>query len=108
VKHVFSADYAESIEQKNGLLPIKIPQIDARPISFSQPLTLQVIGTGKGGIWREKPSDAESASWGRFLASAANGPHLSGAPHQDRERAIIFPERTWSCPEDAVLGAFYN
>jgi len=35
--------------------------------------------TGKGGSWREKPPDAESASWGRFPESAANGPHLSGA-----------------------------
>ncbi len=35
--------------------------------------------TGKGGIWRTKPPDAESAVWGRFPASAANGPHLSGA-----------------------------
>jgi hypothetical protein len=27
-----------------------------------------------------------------------------GASNQDRG-AIIFPERTWSCPEDAVLGS---
>jgi hypothetical protein len=38
---------------------------------------------GKGGIWREKPPDAESASWGRFPESAGIRPHLSGAPSQD-------------------------
>ncbi len=46
---------------------------------FSQPLTLQVIGTGKGGMWREKLPDAESASWGRFPESVGESPHLSGA-----------------------------
>ena len=35
--------------------------------------------TGKGGIWRTKPPDAESASWSRFSASAGKAPHLSGA-----------------------------
>jgi len=35
--------------------------------------------TGKGGTWRKKPPDAESASWGRFPESAGNAPHLSGA-----------------------------
>ena len=35
--------------------------------------------TGKGGSWRTKPPDAESASWGRFPASAGKAPHLSGA-----------------------------
>ena len=35
--------------------------------------------TGKRGMWRKKPPDAESAVWGRFPESAANGPHLSGA-----------------------------
>jgi hypothetical protein len=35
--------------------------------------------TGKGGMWRTKPPDAESASWGRFPESAAERPHLSGA-----------------------------
>ena len=48
-------------------------------------------GTGKGGIWRETPPDAESAAcpasfagrtwrgWSRFPESAAERPHLSGA-----------------------------
>jgi hypothetical protein len=44
-----------------------------------------------------KPPDAESAA-------CPNGFSGSGAPNQDRG-AIIFPERTWSCPEDALLGA---
>jgi len=35
--------------------------------------------TVKGGIWRTKPPDAESAVWGRFLESAGKTPHLSGA-----------------------------
>ena len=35
--------------------------------------------TGKGGIWREKPPDAESAVWGRYPESAGECPHLSGA-----------------------------
>jgi len=35
--------------------------------------------TGKGGIWRRKPPDAESASWGRFPESVGECPHLSGA-----------------------------
>ena len=35
--------------------------------------------TGKGGNWREKPPDAESAVWGRFPESAGSRPHLSGA-----------------------------
>ena len=35
--------------------------------------------TGKGGIWRRKPPDAESAVWGRFPESAGERPHLSGA-----------------------------
>ena len=35
--------------------------------------------TGKSGIWRTKPPDAESAAWGRFPESAAERPHLSGA-----------------------------
>jgi hypothetical protein len=35
--------------------------------------------TGKRGVWREKPPDAESAVWGRFLESAGKAPHLSGA-----------------------------
>jgi hypothetical protein len=35
--------------------------------------------TGKRGSWREKPPDAESASWGRLLESVAERPHLSGA-----------------------------
>jgi len=47
----------------------------------------------KGGTWRTKPPDVESAVGGAFPESAANGPHLSGAPQQDRKRAIIFPER---------------
>ena len=35
--------------------------------------------TGKGGTWRRKPPDAESASWGCFLESVGERPHLSGA-----------------------------
>jgi len=35
--------------------------------------------TGKGGTWRTKPPDAESAVWGRFPARAGNAPHLSSA-----------------------------
>jgi hypothetical protein len=35
--------------------------------------------TGKGGIWRIKLPDAESASWVRFPEIAAERPHLSGA-----------------------------
>jgi len=35
--------------------------------------------TGKGGIWRTKPPDAESAVWGRFPESVGESPHLSGA-----------------------------
>jgi len=35
--------------------------------------------TGKGGNWRIKPPDAESAVWSRFPESAAERPHLSGA-----------------------------
>ncbi len=35
--------------------------------------------TGKRGMWRIKPPDAESAAWGQNPESAANGPHLSGA-----------------------------
>jgi hypothetical protein len=31
---------------------------------FRKVLTLQVIGTGKGGMWRKKPPDAESAVGG--------------------------------------------
>jgi hypothetical protein len=45
--------------------PIKIPKEAWPQINFFQPLRLQVIGTGKGGIWREKPPDAESAVWGQ-------------------------------------------
>jgi hypothetical protein len=44
--------------------PIKIPKEALLQINFFQPLRLQVIGTGMGGIWRKKPPDAESASWG--------------------------------------------
>jgi hypothetical protein len=70
--------------------------------------------TGKGGSWRTKPPDAESAAcpagswrgWGRFPESVGECPHLSDAPQQDRKKAIIFPERTLACPEDAVLGVF--
>ena len=35
--------------------------------------------TGKGGIWRTKPPDAESAVWGRDRESVGECPHLSGA-----------------------------
>ena len=35
--------------------------------------------TGKGGTWRTKPPDAESAFWGRFPESVGDSPHLSGA-----------------------------
>jgi hypothetical protein len=35
--------------------------------------------TGKGGNWRTKLPDAESAVWGRFPASVGECPHLSGA-----------------------------
>jgi len=41
--------------------------------------------TGKGGTWREKPPDAESAVWGRFPM-------------------VWVKART--CPEHAVLGRF--
>jgi hypothetical protein len=60
------------------------------PLSFSAP-TAGV--TDKGGIWREKPPDAESASWSRLPESAAERPHLSGAPHQDG-RPSFFPKET--------------
>ena len=46
-------------------------------IVFTSGLTAGV--TGKRGMWRTKPPDAESAFWGRFPESAANSPHLSGA-----------------------------
>jgi hypothetical protein len=55
-----------------------LPGTYKKPI-FGELLTGAVIGTGKRGIWREKPPDAESAVWGRFLASAGKCPHLSGA-----------------------------
>jgi len=49
-------------------------------------MDVQLIGsrptagvTGKGGIWRKKPPDAESAVWGRFPESVGECPHLSGA-----------------------------
>jgi len=35
--------------------------------------------TGKRGIWRAKPPDAESAAWGRLPESVGECPHLSGA-----------------------------
>jgi len=35
--------------------------------------------TGKGGNWRTKPPDAESAVWGRDPESVGERPHLSGA-----------------------------
>jgi hypothetical protein len=35
--------------------------------------------TGKRGIWRKKPPDAESAAWGRSPESVGECPHLSGA-----------------------------
>ena len=35
--------------------------------------------TGKGGTWREKPPDAESAVWSRDPESVGECPHLSGA-----------------------------
>jgi hypothetical protein len=35
--------------------------------------------TGKGGNWRQKPPDAESAVGAAFPESAAECPHLSGA-----------------------------
>jgi hypothetical protein len=35
--------------------------------------------TGKGGNWRTKLPDAESAVWGRYPESVGECPHLSGA-----------------------------
>jgi hypothetical protein len=35
--------------------------------------------TGKGGKWREKLPDTESAFWGRFSESVGECPHLSDA-----------------------------
>ena len=35
--------------------------------------------TGKGGIWRAKPPDAESAVGNVFSESVGESPHLSGA-----------------------------
>jgi hypothetical protein len=57
-------------------------------------------GNGKRGNWRIKPPDAESADWGQSPESAAERPHLSGAPNQDRKTAIIFPERNRPAVDD--------
>jgi len=46
-------------------------------MDFAKRLTAGV--TGKGGMWRKKPPDAESAVWGRFPESVGDSPHLSGA-----------------------------
>jgi hypothetical protein len=63
-----------------------------------------VCVSGGQGTRREKPPDAESAV-------EAESRKCSGTPAlvwctQSRWRAIIFLERTWSYPDNAVLGRF--
>ena len=48
--------------------------------------------------------DASLKVWANARTAFPDALTGSGAPQQDRKIAIIFPERTWSCPEDAVLG----
>jgi hypothetical protein len=65
--------------------PIKEANIRKNPIGLLDiPEILKASGptagvTGKGGIWREKLPDAESAVWGRDFESVGDSPHLSGA-----------------------------
>jgi len=61
--------------------------------------TAGVTGAGVGvdSAWEQKKLEAR-----KMLENAAESP-ASSAPNQDRG-AIIFPERTWSCSADAVLG----
>jgi hypothetical protein len=70
-----------------------LPNPPPAPRSLA-PMLLRGCGVGARipKVW----ANARAACPDEFLGS--------GAPHQDRG-AIIFPERTWSCPDDAVLGA---
>ena len=61
-----------------------------RPTAGGLPRVLGGVGAASPKV-RAKPRTA--------CPDALTG---SGAPSKDRE-AIIFPEGTWSCPEDAVL-----
>jgi len=64
-----------------------------QPLGGWRPAPRSLRGTGKGGIWREKPPDAESARLPRVLGGV-------GAA----DSKVWAKART--CPVHAVLGAF--
>jgi hypothetical protein len=70
--------------------------------------------TGKGGMWREKPPNAESAVGAAFPESAAERPHLSGATyepdsawlfsHKDQaDNELVLSTRCWLASRNTIL-----
>ena len=77
--------------------PGGLPGMLSRPDAFSG-----LRGTGKGGTWRAKPPDAESAACPAFLAGLGLNPesvgecqHLSGERGVGRIYLIIQPTLTY-------------
>jgi hypothetical protein len=82
---------------------VRVTLLEAQKQPHAKRLMVCVIG------WRQELADKTTRRrirrLGRESQKCEQRPHLSGAP-QKYHGAIIFPERTWSCPDDAVLGAF--